>query len=129
MSGQEGDATMSVTQETLQLVFEVKNAEEAKALEAQLGRTGTTVKKLAEETDKASKSGANMGQTMLQSGRFLQDFAQGGIGGVLNNVEGLTVALGLGSGLAGVLTMVGVAAALVGPKLIDFARSIGDGSN
>lgn len=80
--------------------------------------------KLAKSAEHAKSGAVGFGQSMLQSGRFVQDFAQGGIGGVLNNIEGLVTALGMGSGLAGVLTIVGVAAALAGPKMLEWGRSL-----
>lgn len=47
------------------------------------------------------------GQAMLQLSRGAQD-AQYGIGGLTNNIEGITQALGAGAGLAGVLTIAAV---------------------
>jgi hypothetical protein len=41
----------------------------------------------------------------------------------LNNIEGLTMALGLGSGLAGILTILGVGLSLAGPKIKEFIES------
>jgi hypothetical protein len=80
--------------------------------------------KAALGVDKATKSSANMGQSLLQTGRIVQDFAQGGLGGILNNIEGFTAALGLGSGLAGLFTVIGVAAALAMPKVKEFFGGI-----
>lgn len=67
---------------------------------------------------------AGTGQALLQSGRAVQDFFQGGIGGVLNNIEGVTMALGGPAGLAGALTVVGVAASILGPHLIEMLKSM-----
>ena len=72
---------------------------------------------------KGGGGAAGAGQSFLQLGRITQDFTQGGIGGILNNVEGLTAALGLGSGLAGVLTIVGVAAFTAKPYIMDLWKS------
>lgn len=96
----------------------------AKRIAGSNDAAAASLKRLAAATHEAKSGAAGFGQSMLQSGRFVQDFAQGGIGGVLNNIEGLTVALGMGSGLAGVLTIVGVAAALAGPKLMEWGRSL-----
>ena len=85
--------------------------------------------RVVEATEKLGKTSANTGQSLLQTGRVIQDFAQGGLGGILNNIEGLTMALGLGSGLAGVLTVVGVAALTAGPSIKSYFRSLIDGSN
>lgn len=83
----------------------------------------------ADELDKkfgkAGSGASGFGQSMLQTGRVLQDFTQGGIGGVLNNVEGLSMALGGGAGLAGLMTALGVAAFIAKPYLNDIAASLG----
>lgn len=70
----------------------------------------------------AGKSTANLGQAGLTAGRALQDFTQGGIAGILNNIEGLSTALGGGPGLAGVLTAVGVAAFVAMPYLEEIGK-------
>ncbi len=67
---------------------------------------------------------AGFGQSALQSGRVIQDFAQGGIPGILNNIEGLTQALGGGPGLAGVLTIAGVAAFVFRPQIDALLKSL-----
>jgi hypothetical protein len=74
---------------------------------------------------KASSGMAGFGQSAMQTGRVAQDFAQGGIGGILNNIEGLTMALGGGAGLAGALTLVGVAFLALKPKIGEIADSLG----
>ena len=66
---------------------------------------------------------------MLQTGRIVQDFTQGGVGGILNNIEGIARALGGGAGLAGVLTVVGTAAFIARPHLMRFYESFGNRSN
>lgn len=88
-----------------------------KDLQAALDRTTTGLDKVSKAAKKSSQGVAGFGQTGLQAGRVVQDFAQGGIAGVLNNIEGMTQALGLGSGLAGVLTILGVAAFVAMPHL------------
>lgn len=79
--------------------------------------------KVADSTTKATKGMAGFGQSALQTGRVVQDFAQGGIGGILNNIEGLTMALGLGTGLAGVLTILGVVLNTFKPQIAEFIKS------
>jgi hypothetical protein len=113
---------MVTNEEILRLVLQAYGEEDAKALEQQLEHT-------EKAKDRAGKSTARFGKTAPQSDRIVQDLAQGGLGDILNNIKGVTTALGLGTGLAGVLTIVGVAAATAGPKLIDFARLMADGSN
>ena len=100
------------------------NRKAAAAAEAAADAT----KDLAGATEKGGSKVAGFGQTMLQSGRFVQDFAQGGLGGVLNNIEGLTQALGLGNGLAGILTIVGVGFMLLKPHIEEFWKALNSGS-
>jgi hypothetical protein len=79
----------------------------------------------AEKASGGLSSGlAGAGQAGLQAGRIIQDFAQGGVGGILNNIEGAVQSLGLGPGLAGVLTIVGVAALAAKPLIEDFLKSL-----
>lgn len=125
-----------MTDDQIRLQFQYLGADKAEelvrvhaALDAEMKRVATTAGTVEKATDGMTRSTANFGYTALQTGRIVQDFAQGGIGGILNNIEGLTVALGLGTGLAGILTIVGVAAAVAGPKLIDFAKGLVDGTN
>lgn len=99
---------------------------ERAALERQLN-TATVA------TEKATKSTVNLGYAGMTAGRIFQDTVQGGIGGALNNIEGMTTFLGGTAGLAGALTGVGVTLfifkdqirevfELVLPKSIDVAR-------
>lgn len=90
--------------------------------EAALGKAGRAA-------DGAARSSADMGFAVLNAGRGIQDFAQGGFGGILNNIEMMTTSLGGTAGLAGALSAVGVAAYLVGPKLVDFGKGLLYGSN
>ncbi|WP_165231351.1 hypothetical protein [Aquisphaera insulae] len=73
------------------------------------------VEKAAEAAGKLSGSHANLGRSALEASRALQDFAQGGLGGILNNIEGFTAAVGGGPGLAGLMAGLGVAALLAKP--------------
>jgi hypothetical protein len=111
------------------------NADKYAEHHAKLGRqmdqvaqqTGQATKRLEELSSAAPAAAskvANSGQAMLQGGRAIQDFFQGGIGGILNNIEGVTMALGGGAGLAGALTVVGVAASLAGPAISKFLASL-----
>lgn len=121
---------MSIDSETIKLILDMggssANVEEVRA---KLETLDATAHKTAAATDVLKTSTINTGQAMLQSGRIIQDFAQGGIGGILNNVEGFTAALGLGSGLAGAATAVGVAFFLAYPHVKTFFQGVIDGSN
>jgi hypothetical protein len=83
-----------------------------------------------EGLERAARGGASgmagFGQSLLQSGRIVQDFTQGGIGGILNNIEGITMALGGPAGLAGILTIVGVGFYVLKPKIEEFMKSLLD---
>ena len=79
-------------------------------------RLQSAVDKQAAAQVKAATSTRNTGQAMLTTGRAVQDL-QFGIAGVLNNIEGLVVALGGTAGLAGVLTLVGVGISMLLPLL------------
>jgi len=71
------------------------------------------IKVLKHGKDEAAGSARNFGQAMLQGSRGVQDFAAAGIPGMVNNVESLATAMGLGASAAGGLTL-----AFVGVELI-----------
>jgi hypothetical protein len=102
---------------------------QTQAAAAALGERAETAADKVDRVDAASKKAsggmAGLGQSALQAGRGVQDFAQGGIGGVLNNIEGFVQAIGLGPGAAGVLTILGVTALLVKPQIEAFFSSFG----
>lgn len=83
-----------------------------------------SLEKVDAAAKKAGSGVAGFGQSALNAGRFVQDFTQGGIPGILNNIEGLTAALGLGSGLAGVFTIAGVAAYVFKDQLMEVFRDL-----
>jgi len=94
-----------------------------KRLETAVQQAGVAKKKTADQTEelveKTAKARSGMvgaGQATMQASRAFQDL-QFGVAGVLNNIEGLVMSLGGGAGLAGVLTLVGVAASILIPKL------------
>ena len=70
---------------------------------------GKALKSTADASDAAAKKGGNFANAMLQGSRGVQDFAAAGIPGMVNNVEGLATALGLGASAAGGLTLALVA--------------------
>lgn len=75
-------------------------------------RLNEEVKRHTVEQEKTRTATMNSGQAMLTLGRGIQDL-QYGFGGVVNNIEGMTRALGGGAGLAGVMTLVGVGVSLL----------------
>jgi hypothetical protein len=104
-------------------------------LQLDLGDSTAKARELSGALDKvkdsseqvADKGFGKMGQAGLQAGRALQDFAQGGLGGILNNIEGLVQALGGGPGMAGLLTAVGVAASVALPKIKEWFGAVKEG--
>lgn len=102
---------------------------------AQVATTSTA--RLSTGAKEAGKSAGGLGRATLETGRAIQDFSQGGIGGVLNNIEGLTASLasaaGLstaaGAALAGAFTGLGIAASFALPPLLAWVKSVREGSN
>jgi hypothetical protein len=114
LTRQVGTYAIATDQVNTELDEEVQKATAAVAAQRALGRA---LQDTGDAAERAARSAFKPGRAMLESGRVIQDFAQGGLPGILNNIEGLTSALGLGAGLAGALTTVGVAAYIAGPKL------------
>jgi hypothetical protein len=87
-------------------------------------------KEKIEAFERAARGGASgmagFGQSTLQAGRIIQDFTQGGLAGVLNNIESLVMALGGPAGLAGILTIVGVGFYVLKPKIEELMKSLLD---
>lgn len=106
------DAAMDKEVATLE-VYRRKLADTEVALEKLDAAAGKPINKLK-----------GLGQAGLQTGRVIQDFAQGGVGGVLNNIEQFTQAIGGGPGMAGAMTGLGVAIFLVKPYLDDFMEAL-----
>lgn len=67
------------------------------------------------------------GNRMMEVGRFVQDFQAAGVYGVLNNLQGLTTALGWGAGLGGALTIAGVALQTFMPQIKEFFATLTEG--
>lgn len=72
--------------------------------------------------DQVAKRAVNLGNAMLQTSRGIQD-AQYGLAGMVNNLEGIATALGLGAGVAGVVTVLAVAVQQLGPRVIEMLKS------
>lgn len=128
---------MALSDEQIRLILNLgdskRNVDEVRAALDAMGESAESAAragaKVEEGTEKAAKGTRNLGRSMLETGRVVQDFAQGGIGGILNNVEGLVGALGMGPGVAGAITAVGVAAYIAYPPLRDFVKGLIDGKN
>ena len=81
---------MSTSDEQIRLILDMgQSGANVEEVRVKLEQLDAAAHKTARATDELTKSSVNTGQAMLNAGRLIQDFAQGGIGGVLNNVEGL----------------------------------------
>jgi hypothetical protein len=98
-------------------------------LSGRLHTAEADMRHLRTATDGAAKGALNMGSTVRDSGRIFQDFMQGGMGGILNNIEGFTVSLGLGTGLAGAFTILATAATFAGPPIYHYFEGLLAGAN
>lgn len=88
-------------------------AAEQKKLNDELNRAAPQVSQAGDALDRGGKKAANFGQGMLQGSRAVQDFSAAGIPGMVNNVEGIAAALGLGASAAGGFTLAFVALEVV----------------
>lgn len=82
---------------------------------------------LAASTANAGKSAGSSARAMLELGRGVQDFQAAGLAGVVNNFEGLALALGLGSGVAGAATIAAVAVQSLWPQVKNLLNSLAGG--
>ena len=74
--------------------------------------------------EKAAGTSRDMQMRVLNLGRAAQDLAQGGLGGIINNIEGI---VGGGGIAAGVLTGLGTAALLATPYIKEYWKSLAGG--
>ena len=65
----------------------------------------------------SAKGGANMNMAILQASRGIQDFQAAGLMGIVNNVEGIATAFGMGAGVAGMVTLAAVAIQSLTPAI------------
>ncbi|WP_193214796.1 hypothetical protein [Luteolibacter marinus] len=94
-----------------------------------LGRPGSkgaagALKEVTVEAPKAAAATGNAGRAVLEASRAFEDM-QYGIGGVLNNIPGLVLALGGTAGIAGAASLAAVAVSLIAPKLLESLGSSG----
>jgi hypothetical protein len=120
---------MASNDEVIRLALELTGSSDIEEASRKMQVLKKSTEEVAVATEKMGSKVAGTGQSLLQGGRVVQDFAQGGLGGVLNNIEGLTMALGMGPGLAGVLTVLGVVALVAGPRIKSAFAGWSDGSN
>jgi hypothetical protein len=90
---------------------------------ANAAAAATSLSTLHGAQEKAAGSSRNMGNALLQGSRALQDM-QYGLAGAVNNLEGIASALGLGAGVAGIVTVLAVTVQTLGPKVIEWFNSL-----
>lgn len=90
---------------------------------------GKGLDKVEEANKKATKSTNDLGQSVLKASHGFQDFVQGGLSGLLNNIPEIVDSVGGSAGLAGALSVVAVAAYIAIPAFTDLYKAIVDGSN
>jgi len=111
------DAVKKVEQAT-----KAANNEEAQR-RASAAAAATSLNALHGAQTRAAGSSRNMGMAVMQASRGIQDL-QYGLHGAVNNFEGIATALGLGAGVAGVVTLLAVAVQQLGPKVVDWFNSL-----
>ncbi|MFZ2279311.1 MAG: hypothetical protein WAW39_16075 [Prosthecobacter sp.] len=82
------------------------------------------VNQLHEAQQKASGSAQNLGTQVLYASRGLQDFQAAGMLGIANNLEQIAMSMGLGAGVAGAATVLGVAVQTMGPHVLTWLKSL-----
>lgn len=92
--------------------------------DSQRAATATTVA-FAGAKGRAGQSTRDVNMLTLEAGRIFQDVYQGGLGGGLNNIERVTASLGLGGGMAGALTTLGVLLFAFQDQIKDSAKALG----
>lgn len=114
----------------------------SQAMARMLNETAESAENLGRKARVTSKDSQAGARAMLDFGRAAQDLAQGGLPAVINNLEGLgynltTVAkegmsfkqvLASPAGIAGALTLVSTLIYVLGPKVVDFFASFGEGA-
>lgn len=97
--------------------------QQSKILSRSASELTRSLDKLEQAGNRAKGGIAGLGNSARETGRVVQDFAQGGFGGVINNLEGLATAVGGGPGLAGALTILGTAFLVFKPQINEFLAS------
>ncbi len=85
----------------------------------------SSLRTYSNSTGAASKGSADFGRSILMASQGIEDFNYAGVKGVLNNIPVLALALGLGPGLAGMISIVAVGASILADKWKDLAGVFG----
>lgn len=113
--------------ELIKLVLDIQGAKDADEAAAKVEKLKDRLEKLDAAQQKQAKSSGSSAQSLLQLGRGIQDFQAAGLAGIVNNFEGLALALGLGSGVAGVATIAAVALQTLAKPLREFLDGLTGG--
>lgn len=101
----------------------IASGDGAKRVASDLHAVNAAADKAAAAQARVSGSSRNMGNALLQGSRAIQDM-QYGLAGAVNNLEGIATALGLGAGVAGVVTVLAVAVQTLGPHVVEWFKSL-----
>lgn len=93
----------------------------ADRLQAEIQGINAQSKAMASASAGGAGATRNFGQAALEGSRAFEDL-QYGIGGVINNIPGLLMSLGAGAGMTGIVSILVVLAAKLGPKLVALFR-------
>ncbi len=85
-----------------------KAAKSAGKAEGPISRYRDVLRRTGDEAGKTGKASSRFGQGLLQIG-YLADDAAYGMRGMMNNISSVALGIGLGSGVAGVLQILGAA--------------------
>ena len=115
------DQTTAAVKKVEQATKAANSAEAQRSASA--AAAATSLNALHGSQERAAGSSRNMGNALLQGSRALQDM-QYGLAGAVNNLEGIASALGLGAGVAGIVTVLAVTVQTLGPKVVEWFNSL-----
>lgn len=100
-----------------------KQAAGVSVLRGRISELNAITRRNDEASQQAARGNVNFGNAVLQGSRAMQD-AQYGLAGVVNNLEGIAAAFGLGSGVAGAVTVAAVIIQQYGPRIIAWFKEL-----
>lgn len=118
--------------EIIRLVLDVTDKGTIDEAVVELQKLKATSQDVADTTEQVGTSSRNMGQVMLQSSYAVQDFTSqlgtrglaGALGAIQNNIPGILFGLGIGPGLAGVVSVASVAVGALVPVIQDLMSGL-----
>lgn len=94
----------------------------------QAGNVEQGFRKVEQGTQRLQRSTRRSGMAFLEATRALEDFQFAGIRGAANNLPGLAMALGLGTGIAGVTTIAAVGLLHLTKTMEAFSKAVNAGA-